>query len=71
MSIEGIALEHFSAATHPGMVSGPESWICRAVFHVFLSNYIKQDADTTAAHRKHRILLSKQQEMLISKLNTL
>ena len=55
MSIEGIALEHFSATTHPGMVSGPESWICRAVFHIFLSNYSKQDGDTTAAHRKHRI----------------
>ena len=52
MSIEGIALEHFSAATqadiNPSTLSRPQ----HAVFHSFLSDDSKQDAATTTAHNK-------------------
>ena len=52
MSIEGISLEHFSALTKADINSTTTSRQRYAVFQYFLSDYIKQDADTTTAHSK-------------------
>ena len=52
MSIEGIALEHVSAATQADINSSTLSCPQHAVFHSFLSEDSKQDAATTTAHRK-------------------
>ena len=55
VSIEGIALEHFSAAPqadiNPSTLSRPR----HAVFHSFLSDDSKQDASTNTAQRKRLI----------------
>ena len=56
MSIEGIALEHFSAVPQADINSSTLSRPRHAVFHSFLSDDIRQDADTTTAHRKRLIL---------------
>ena len=53
MSIEGIALEHFSAAPKADINSTKLSRPQHAVFHSFLSDNSKQDAATTTAHRKY------------------
>ena len=47
VSIEGIALEHFSAIPHADINSTTPSRPCHALFH-----NIKQDAATTTAHSK-------------------
>ena len=52
MSIEGIALEHFSAAPHADINSYTLSRQLRAVFHSFLYGDSKQDSDTTTSHSK-------------------
>ena len=52
MSIEGIVLEHFSAAPQADINSSTLSCPSRAVFHSFLSDDSKQDAATTTAHSK-------------------
>ena len=52
VSIEGIALEIFSAAPHADINSTTPSRPRHAVFHSFLSDDSKQDAATTTAHRK-------------------
>ena len=57
MSIEGIALEHFSAAPQADINSYTLSRQRHAVFHSFLSDDIKQDAATTTAHSKQFISL--------------
>ena len=49
MYIEGIALENFSAASQADINSTTPSHPRHAVFHSFLSDYIKQDPDTTTA----------------------
>ena len=46
MSIEGIALEHFSALLQTEINSSTKSYPCHAVFH-FLSDDSKQDSATT------------------------
>ena len=51
MSIEVISLEHFSAAPQADINSSTLSRPSNAVFHSFLSDYIKQDAATTTACR--------------------
>ena len=55
MSIEGIALEHFSAASQTDINSSTLSSPRHAVFHSFLSDDSKQDAATTTAHSKRLI----------------
>ena len=55
MSIEGIALDHFSATTHPETASVPELCTHHAMLHSFLYDDRKTDSTTTAAHRKHKI----------------
>ena len=57
MSIEGIALEHFSAAPQEYINSTTPSRPRHAVFHSFLSDYIKQDAATITPHSKRLISL--------------
>ena len=52
MSIEGIALEHFSAAPQADINSSSFSRPRHEVFHSFLSDDSKQDAATTTAHSK-------------------
>ena len=55
MSIEGIALENFSAAPQVDINSTTPSHPRHAVFHYFLSEDSKQDAVTTKAHIKQLI----------------
>ena len=52
MSIEGIALEHVSAATQADINSSTLSRPRHAVFHSFLCDDRKQDATNTTAHSK-------------------
>ena len=52
VSIEGISLEHFSAATQADINSTTPSRPRHAVFHSFLSDDSKQDAATTTSHSK-------------------
>ena len=52
MSIEGIALEHFSAAPQADINSSKLLRPRHAVFQSFLSEDSKQDAATTTAHSK-------------------
>ena len=62
MSIEGIVLEHFSEFTKTDINSTTPSRQLHAVFHYFLSENSKQDADTTNAHRKRLISLLKEKK---------
>ena len=55
MSIEGISLEQFSALPKEDINSTTPSRQRHAVFHSFLSDYSKQDADTTTVHSKSLI----------------
>ena len=55
MSIERIALDHFSATTHPETVSVPEPRTYHAMFHSFLYDDRKKDSTRTAAHSKYII----------------
>ena len=59
MSIEGIALEHFSALPQTETKSSTKSCPRHAVFHPFLSDYSKQDSATTTAHSKRLIEMLK------------
>ena len=52
MSIEGIALEHFSAVTKTDINSTTPSRQLHAVFHSVLSDDKKQDAATNTAYSK-------------------
>ena len=55
VSIEGIALEHFSATPQADINSTTTLGQGHAVFRSFLSNNIKQDAATNTAHSKRLI----------------
>ena len=59
VSIEGIALEHFSAPTHTEIEVTPQVRTRHAVFHSFFSDASKQYSSTTTAHRKCTIKLLK------------
>ena len=63
MSIEGIALEHFSAVPKTDINSTTPSRQLHVLFHSFLSDYRKQDAATTNAHSKHLIPLIKEKNI--------
>ena len=71
MPIEGIALEHFSAAPQKDINSYILSRPRHAVFHSFLSDDIKQDAATTTAHIKQLISLLKKKILLTVSLSTI
>ena len=71
MSIEGIALEHFSAAPQADINSSTLSSPQHAVFHSFLSDDSKQDAATTTAHSKQLISLLKNKQLLTTSLSTI
>ena len=71
MSIEGIALEHFSAAPQADINSSTLSLPRHAVFHSFLSDDSKQDAATTTAHSKRLISFIKNKQVLTTSLSTI
>ena len=71
MSIEGIALEHFSAAPQADINSSSFSRPWHAVFHSFLSDDSKQDATTTTAHSKRLISFLKNKKVLTTSLSTI
>ena len=62
VSVEGIELDHFRESQQSQAFYGPSSPTSHAVFHSFLSDNSKHDADTTAAHSKHIIELFKKGE---------
>ena len=64
MSIEVIALEHFSALPKADINSTTPSRQRHAVFHYFLSDDIKQDVATTTAHTKRFISLLKDKKTI-------
>ena len=68
MSIEGIALENFSASPQSDINSSSLPCPRHAVFHSFLSDDRKQDAATTTAHRKRLISLLKNKQVLTTSL---
>ena len=55
VSIEGIALEHFSAAPQEDINSSTITRQRHVVFHSFLSDNSKQDAATNNTHSKQLI----------------
>ena len=71
MSIEVIALEHFSAVPQADINSSTISRPRHAVIHSFLSDDRKQDAVTTTSHRKRLISLLKNQQVLTISLSTI
>ena len=71
MSIEGIALEHFSAAPQKDIKSYTLSCPCHAVFHSFLSDNSKHDAATTNAHIKRLISLLNKKKVSKTSLSTI
>ena len=64
MSIEVIALGHFSAAPQEDINSSTLSRPRHAVFHSFLSDDSKQYAPTTTAHSKRLISFLKNKQVL-------
>ena len=71
MSIEGIELEHFSATPQVDINSSTLSSQRHAVFHSFLSDDSKQDAETNTAHSKRLISLLKNKKLLTTSLSTI
>ena len=71
VSIEGIALEHFSAAPQTDINSSTLSRPRHALFHSFLSDDSKQDAATTTAHSKRLTSLLKKKQVLTTSLSTI
>ena len=71
MSIEGIALEHFSVLPKVDINSTTPSRQRHAVFRSFLSDDSKQDNATTTAHRKRLISLLKEKKALTTYLSTI
>ena len=63
MSIEGIALEHFSELPQTEISSSTKPCPQHTVFHSFLSDYSKQDAVTTTAYIKRLIEMFKTKQM--------
>ena len=69
MSIQGIALENFSALLQTNINSTTPSRQFHAVSHSFLSDDIKQDVATTTAHSKCLIVLIKEKKLLTTSLS--
>ena len=70
VSIEGIALEHYSAAPQADIMSSTLARQRYALFYSFLSDDSKQDAATTTAHSKLLISLLKK-KVLTTSLRTI
>ena len=70
MSIEGIALEHFSALPHTEINSSKKPCPRHAVFN-FFSDDSKQDASTTTSHNNCLIEMLKKPKNLMSALSTI
>ena len=62
MSIGGVALKHFSALPQTNINSTKPPHQCHAVFHSFLSDDSKHDADTTTTHSKYFISFLKEKK---------
>ena len=71
VSKEGIALEYFSAAPKADNNSSTISCQRHAVFHSFLSDDSKQDANTTTAHSKLLISLLKNKKVFKTSLSAI
>ena len=71
MPIEGISLEHFSAAPQSYINSYTLSRPGHAVFHYFLSDDSKQDSATTTARSKRLISFIKNKQVLTTPLSTI
>ena len=71
MSIEGIALDHFSAPTHTEITGTPQDRTHHYVFHSFFSDDRKQDYATTILHSKRIIELLKQRNIMSNTLITI
>ena len=71
MSIEGIALEHFSTTTHTETETTPQARTCHAVFRLFLSDSRKQDSATTTSRSKCIIELLKQLSIIFNMFSTI
>ena len=71
MYIEGISLENFSTLTKTNINSTTPSRQRHEVFHSFLSDDSKHDADTTTAHIKRLISLIKYKTKLTTALSTI
>ena len=71
MSIEGIALKHFSEAPKVDNNSSTISCQRHAAFQYFLSDYSKQVAATTTAESKRLISLLKNKQVLTTSLITI
>ena len=69
VSIEGIALEHFSVSPQTDINSSTLSRPRHALFHSFSSDDSKQDATTTTAHSKILISLLKNEKVLTTSLS--
>ena len=64
-------MEHLSALPQTEINSSTKICPRHTVFHYFLSDDIKQDADTYTAHRKLLIGLLTEQKLLTSTLSTI
>ena len=71
VSIEGVALGHFSAFLQTEINLSTKAFQRHAVFRSFLSDDIKQDSATTTAHIKSLIKLLKEQRLLTSTFSTI
>ena len=69
MSIEGIALEYFSALHKTGINTSTKSCPHRAVFYCFLFDDSKQDSPTNTSRSKFLIELLKERKVLTSSLS--
>ena len=69
MSIESIALEHFSALLNVAINSTTPSRQRHAILYSFLSDYNKQDAATNTAYSKHLISFLKDRKLLTTSLS--
>ena len=71
MSIEGSALEHFSALPHTELNSSTKACPRHTVFYYLLSDDNKQYAATTTAHSNCLVELLKEQKLMTSALSTM
>ena len=65
-SIEGIALEHFSASHHPSPLLESDHVSRHEVIHYYLSDVSKKYAATTSEHSKHIIELLQNRTVLFA-----
>ena len=71
MSIEVIALDHFSATKKTETETTPKAQKFNAVFHLFLYYDRKQDAATAIAHIKRISEFLKQRNIMYTTLSTI